>query len=481
VPQKRTPWLVWLVYAGDVGLLMCSVLLAYWVRFHTDDLLRANPFAFPAMYFQYSAFYALIGLALLISAHRYQPKTVFFDADQFLALIRVCSLTAGIAFIAGFAIRGFWIAEIDLQSRRNLLLSWILSIIVLTAWHALCDHVLRWFRKRGLGLNQVLMIGANAQAQEFFSYTQANPALGYRPVGFLADDEDDNGVEATELIGKVDKLPEVVRDRWIDEVLVSGRYLNPESIRKIASICERADIRLTMMPQFAGFLSANSHIYEVAGLPLVTNDVRILGSRGRFTKRVIDLAALVSITAVTLPLLVLLVAVVAVAIKAESRGAVLFKQRRIGKGGRPFWLYKFRSMRHDAEEMLKDLEGMNEVAGPLFKIRTDPRVTRVGRVLRRCSIDELPQLYNVWRGDMSLVGPRPPLPSEVDQYADWQMNRFDVPPGIVGLPQVSGRSDLSFDETIRLDLFYIENWSPVLDVKIILKAIPTVLNGRGAY
>ena len=478
--QKRTPWLVWLVYAGDVGLLMCSVLMALWIRLNTD-LLDTKPFQISIGYYQYSAFFALIGLALLISSHRYQPKTVFFDADQFLSLVRVCTLTSGISFIGSFAIRGFWNTQVDLQSRRNLLLSWILSVLMLTAWHAICDYVLRWFRKRGLGLNHILIIGAGEGAQEFFSYTRDNPALGYRPVGFLADNQQDDDAHVADLLGSVDRLPEVVRDQWIDEVLVSGQYLDPESIRVIASICERADIRLTMMPQFAGYLTANSHIHEVAGLPLVTNDVRILGSKGRLTKRAIDLASLIIGSVATLPLLILLVTMAALFIKLESRGPVLFKQKRIGKGGRPFWLYKFRSMRHDAEGMLKDVESLNEASGPLFKIRTDPRVTRVGRVLRRYSIDELPQLYNVWRGDMSLVGPRPPLPPEVDQYVDWQMSRFDVPPGVVGLPQVSGRSDLSFDDTIRLDLFYIENWSPVLDIKILLKAIPTVLFGRGAY
>lgn len=477
--QQRTPWLVWLVYAGDVGFLMCSVLFAYWIRFSTD-LVDAKPFQIPLTYYQYAAFFALIGLALLISSHRYQPKTVFFNADQFLSLVRVCSLTSGITFIGGFATRGFWSTEIDLQSRRNLLLSWILSIVLLTAWHAICDHVLKWFRKRGLGLNHVLIIGAGQQAKEFFSYTRANPALGYRPVGFLADSQE-GGDQVADLVGGVDELTEVIRDQWIDEVLVSDQYLHPESIRRIASICERADIRLTMMPQFAGFLSANSHIHEVGGLPLVTNDVRILGSKGRLTKRAMDLAALAVVGMATLPLLITLVMAVVLAIKIESRGPVLFKQKRVGKGGRPFWLYKFRSMRRDAETMLREMESMNEASGPLFKIRSDPRVTRVGRVLRRCSIDELPQLYNVWRGNMSLVGPRPPIPSEVEQYADWQMNRFDVPPGIVGLPQVSGRSELSFDDTIRLDLFYIENWSPVLDIKILLKTIPTVLFGRGAY
>ena len=478
--QKRTPWVVWLVYAGDVCLLMCSVLIAYWIRFATD-LLDDKPLQSLGLYYEYSAFFALIGLALLISSHRYQPKTVFFNTDQFLTLVRVCSLTCGISFIGSFAIRGFWDPQIDIQSRRILLLSWILSVLMLSVWHATCDYVLRWFRRKGLGLNQVLIIGASEQAQEFFSYTRANPGVGYRPVGFLVDSQYSGDADVADLVGSVDQLPEVIRDQWIDEVLVSDPYLDPESIRRIASICERADIRLTMMPQFSGFLTVNSHIHEVAGLPLVTNDVRILGSAGRLTKRAMDLTMLILVGVASLPLLILLVTITALSIRFESKGPAIFRQRRVGKGGRPFWLYKFRSMHQDAEKMLKEMESLNEASGPLFKIRTDPRVTRVGRVLRRFSIDELPQLYNVWRGDMSLVGPRPPLPSEVDDYADWQMNRFDVPPGIVGLPQVSGRSELTFDDTIRLDLFYIENWSPVLDVKIILRAIPTVLFGRGAY
>ena len=459
---------------------MCSVLIAYWIRFSTD-LLDTRPVLMSTAHYEYAAFFALVGLALLISSHRYQPRTVFFDADQFLSLVKVCSLTGGITFIGGFAIRGYWGPEIDLQSRRILILSWILSILLLTAWHAASDYVLRWFRKKGLGLNHVLIIGAGERAKEFFLYTKANPAQGYSPVGFLADTQENHDTQVADLIGGVDDLPEVIRDQWIDEVLVSDEYLDPEPIRKIASICERADIRLTMMPHFAGFLSTNSHIHEVAGLPLVTNDVRLLGSAGRLTKRAMDLTALTFIGVATLPLLVVLVTIVVLSIKVESRGPVFFRQKRIGKGGRPFLLYKFRSMRQDAETMLKQVESMNEASGPLFKIRTDPRVTKVGRVLRRWSIDELPQLYNVWRGDMSLVGPRPPIPSEVDQYVDWQMSRFDVPPGVVGLPQVSGRSELTFDDTIRLDLFYIENWSPVLDVKILLKTIPTVLFGRGAY
>ena len=173
--------------------------------------------------------------------------------------------------------------------------------------------------------------------------------------------------------------------------------------------------------------------------------------------------------------------VAAVAIKLDSPGPVLYRQRRVGEGGRPFVMLKFRSMYVDAEQRLAELRPLSEADGPLFKLRNDPRVTRVGRVLRRWSLDELPQLWNVIRGDMSLVGPRPPLPEEVAAYEEWHFARLEAPPGVTGLWQVSGRSELSFEDYVRRDLFYIENWSLAYDLFIVLKTIPMVLSRRGAY
>jgi lipopolysaccharide/colanic/teichoic acid biosynthesis glycosyltransferase len=172
---------------------------------------------------------------------------------------------------------------------------------------------------------------------------------------------------------------------------------------------------------------------------------------------------------------------IALAIKLDSPGPVLFRQQRVGKHGHRFWIYKYRSMRQDAERLLGELQNKNEAQGPLFKIRCDPRVTRVGRLLRRTSLDELPQLFNVVKGEMSLVGPRPPIPAEVEQYQDWQLGRLRAVPGITGLWQVSGRSDVPFHDMVRLDLHYIRNWSPGLDLEILLRTIPAVLTNRGAY
>ena len=263
--------------------------------------------------------------------------------------------------------------------------------------------------------------------------------------------------------------------------MVTTRHLQPEIVANLTRICEKADIRFSMMPNFLGLSTAQSLIHEVAGIPVVTTEIRIFQQWNRILKRFVDLSLMILLVLVTAPLLVPLIGVVILAIKLESSGPILFRQQRVGKGGRPFVLYKFRSMYEDAEQVKENLMHLNEARGALFKIRKDPRITRTGIILRRFSIDELPQLVNIFKGQMSLVGPRPPVLSEVNQYADLQMKRFDVLPGLVGLPQVSGRSDLSFDEVITLDLFYIENWSLLLDLKILLKAIPVVLMGKGAY
>ena len=172
---------------------------------------------------------------------------------------------------------------------------------------------------------------------------------------------------------------------------------------------------------------------------------------------------------------------IAIAVKLTSRGPVFFRQERVGYHGRPFKILKFRTMVMDAEDRLEDLMHMNEATGPLFKMKDDPRVTKVGRLLRKLSLDELPQLFNVIRGDMSLVGPRPPLPREVAQYEDWMMARLEVRPGITGLWQVSGRSELPFEDYVRLDLFYIENWSLAYDLFILAKTVPTLVTARGAH
>ncbi len=218
-------------------------------------------------------------------------------------------------------------------------------------------------------------------------------------------------------------------------------------------------------------------VEELNGIPLLST--RELSIRGwnAVVKRGFDIVVGSAMSAVALlPALLL-----AAAIRLDTPGPVLYSQVRVGKNGRPFRCYKFRSMVHNADQLREQMALLNESSGPLFKIRKDPRLTRVGRFIRRYSLDELPQLINVLRGEMSLIGPRPNLPSEVEHYQDWMTKRLAVCPGLTGLWQVSGRSDLTFDEMVLLDIYYVENWTMGLDLNILLRSVPAVLQARGAY
>ena len=253
--------------------------------------------------------------------------------------------------------------------------------------------------------------------------------------------------------------------------------VGPEALRRMAWALEGAGVDLLVAPAFTDVAGPRIHVRPVSGLPLLQIAApRFSGGRW-LLKRSIDVAS-------TLLLLVLLSPVllsVALLVRLTSRGPVVFTQERIGRDGKPFRLYKFRSMCVDAEARRAGLLAENDCDGVLFKLRDDPRVTPVGRWLRRYSLDELPQLVNVLRGQMSMVGPRPPLASEVEQYEQHVHRRLLVTPGITGLWQVSGRSELSWTETVRLDLYYVENWSVALDAEIVWKTLFTVLRGRGAH
>jgi len=241
--------------------------------------------------------------------------------------------------------------------------------------------------------------------------------------------------------------------------------------------CEREQVRGRIVPDLFQLALSRVDIEDLGGIPIIgVKEASITGWNLAF-KRASDLV----ISSAGLILLSPLLLLISVAIKLDSPGPILFKQVRVGKGGRRFVFHKFRSMRQGAEEERRQLVDQDEVVGATFKIRHDPRCTRVGRLLRRASLDELPQFYNVLRGEMSLVGPRPALPSEVEQYQEWHRRRLEISPGITGLWQVSGRSQLTFDEMCLLDIYYLENWSPLLDLKIALKTAPAVLAGRGAY
>jgi exopolysaccharide biosynthesis polyprenyl glycosylphosphotransferase len=330
--------------------------------------------------------------------------------------------------------------------------------------------------RRGRLTLRTLVVGANLEAEHLAATLQTRE-LGFQPVGFVTGGHDELRLDDQRVLGPVGRLPELIRETGADCVFVASSAVTPADVAQVmkARRHERVEVRFTA--NLPAVLSSRLAPQTVGDVMALSVNVPQLTRVQAAAKRACDVA----VAALGLLTLAPLLAAVAVAVKATSRGPVLFRQERVGLRGRPFTLVKFRTMVDGAELLLGGLLDRNEADGPLFKLRRDPRVTRVGAVLRRWSIDELPQLWNVLSGEMSLVGPRPPLPGEVERYEEWQRDRLEVRPGITGLWQVSGRSELSFDDYVRLDLFYVENWSVAYDLYILSKTLPLLVTARGAW
>jgi exopolysaccharide biosynthesis polyprenyl glycosylphosphotransferase len=342
----------------------------------------------------------------------------------------------------------------------------------------------RW-RIDGTLAYRTLIVGANEEAMHALEAFRS-PTLGFRPIGIVGKGssigQEVNGSDeeliqiSAEAVGDVDSLRRVIRELGVDCVFVASTAVTPEDMAQITKASRLEGIEARLSVNLPHILPTRLTLQPLDHLTVISLKSAHLSGGQAAAKRAVDiLGALVGLLIMSIPLVA-----VALAIKTTSDGPILFRQVRVGKKGRPFTLLKFRTMITGAEGMLIDLRDRNEADGPLFKIREDPRVTSVGRWLRRWSLDEWPQLVNVLRGDMSLVGPRPPLPDEVGLYEDWQHGRLEVAPGITGLWQVEGRIELPFQEAVRRDIFYIENWSLSYDLFILAKTIPAILSRRGA-
>jgi exopolysaccharide biosynthesis polyprenyl glycosylphosphotransferase len=304
----------------------------------------------------------------------------------------------------------------------------------------------------------------------------ARPHLGYEVAGFLSVDGDADFGRFRRL-GTPDELERVIHHENIAHVVIALPSTSHQAIMRIVNHCRHDGVQFRVVPDLYDLSLGRLDVDAVEGIPLMGMKDPSIAGVNFLLKRVID----VVIAAAVLILLSWFLVPLALLIWLEDRASPLFGQVRVGRGGREFTCWKFRSMRPDADEQLAALLAYNEAEGPIFKMRDDPRRTRLGTFLRRWSADELPQLWNVLIGDMSLVGPRPATPREVAQYEEWQLRRLETLPGITGLWQVSGRSELGFSEQVLMDIMYIENWSLGLDLRILLRTLPAVLSGKGAF
>src|SRR5664280_902921 len=333
-------------------------------------------------------------------------------------------------------------------------------------------QILVFLRDHGRNVRFMLVLGANARAKAFADLVECHAELGLVVIGHLKADPSDNGVVLNRpLLGMLEDLEEILHSKIVDEVAICLPFAMEELIEQAVYLCEQEGkvVRMPVAPVERMLTAGRLESIDGVGVYSMANgpDRAI----GLMAKRLVDIVAAAFLMVAVSPVM----AALAIAIKRDSKGPVFFRQERVGLHGRVFKLVKFRSMCVDAEDQLEDLRHGNEINGHAFKLNNDPRTTGVGRFLRRSSLDELPQLLNVLRGQMSLVGPRPPLPSEVERYERDVHRRLMVKPGMTGLWQVSGRSDLDWEETVRLDLYYVENWSAALDGEILWKTFSAVL------
>ncbi len=337
---------------------------------------------------------------------------------------------------------------------------------------------LRFLRKQGYNYKSVLIIGTGPRAENFIKLVHKHNEWGLKILGLIDADTNmlDKIISGEKVIGILDDIPKILNEKVVDEVM----FIIPRSwlsmIEKSLLACEEHGIRTNIAADFFNLNIAHSVSSEIEGMPLLSFQTTIGEEWQLLLKRVFDIILSLAGIILSLPIFLALV----VMIKSMSRGPAIFKQVRSGLNGRKFIMYKFRTMVEDAETKRVELERFNDINGPAFKMHHDPRVTKFGAFLRRSSMDELPQLFNVLKGEMSIVGPRPPLPSEIEKYEIWQRRRLSMKPGLTCLWQANGRNNVDFEKWMKLDLEYIDEWSLALDFKIMFKTIPAVLFSIGA-
>ncbi len=393
----------------------------------------------------------------------------------------VISSSATIAF-AGFSAYTYLFSHTDLivSSQRALVgFLWIAIIVIASFARLVVSGILGGLYRRGIGLSNMLVVGSGRLGKLMMQQIAASPYLGFRVVGFIHDqDGDPTDFGRFSALGAMGDLDTVIRNNHIGEVIVALPSHQQQQILRTVRIAERAGANFRLVPDLYELSLSRIDVDSVEGIPLIGLKRSLTSSWQYGIKRAIDIVGALAAIVIGAPIWLL----IALAIKLDSPGPVFYKQTRLGYRGEPFSFYKFRSMHVDADrihqQIIQATEGDERGKS---KLRNDPRRTRVGRFIRKTSLDEVPNILNVLKGEMSLVGPRPPLPSEFAQYEDWERARLEMPPGITGLWQVRGRSDLDFDEMVLMDLYYIENWSLRLDVQILLQTVPAVLTRRGAY
>ena len=451
---------------GDALMVgLCYALVTYWLH-------GVNVFFPPSRHFIPVPIVVMIWTCLLHFFKMYESFRVKELAETFFIIFK--------AAVAGFVLLSFaiYITKLVFVTRSDVVAVSMFASLVLAFEKTALMFFFRYSRHRGFNFKNVLIVGTGKRAQRFMDMIHTHSQWGYRIIG-LVDDESKIGhtVSGHPVIGSLKDVPNIIHNNVVDDIvfIVPRGWLG--RIEGIIQFCEIEGIRVNVAVDHFELKISRARQADLHGFPLIVFESAPDKVWHLLFKRWFDILLTLLTLAVFWPLFVS----IALLVKATSRGPILFKQERLGLNGRKFMLYKFRTMVQDAEKILDELRKHNEMSGPVFKMAKDPRLTQIGTLLRKFSLDELPQLWNVLKGDMSLVGPRPPIPSEVSKYDSWHRRRLSMRPGLTCLWQVNGRNKITdFDDWMKLDLEYIDNWSLFLDCMIILKTVPAVFLGVGA-
>jgi exopolysaccharide biosynthesis polyprenyl glycosylphosphotransferase len=464
-PRPEASWQKKMIRTLVVGDFLAGGVAA------TVALLARFPEGTPHRYELTTALFPFAWVAACAASRAYEGRFLGTGADEFRRLfdagVRLLALTAVVTFATKLDVaRVYAIIAFPAAVALTLLVHWSVR------------RRLHRARLQGRALHRVIVVGRERSCAELVQQLKTSVTSGFAVVGACVDFSSATSVEGVPIMGASSEVMEALRRTGADTVAVSAwSDVSKADLRRLSWQLEGSGVSLVVAPSIVDVAGPRIHIRPVAGLPLLHVEEPELSGGRRLLKGAADR----TVAGVALVLLSPLLVAIMVAIRIDSRGPAFFRQERVGVRGRTFTMLKLRSMSVDAEDRLTSLEPANQSDGLLFKIREDPRITRVGKWLRRYSLDEIPQLINIVRGDMSLVGPRPPLPSEVVRYEQDVHRRMLVKPGLTGLWQISGRSDLSWEESVRLDLNYVENWTLALDAMIVCKTFSAVLGRRGAY
>jgi exopolysaccharide biosynthesis polyprenyl glycosylphosphotransferase len=481
--------------AADACVAVAAFVAAYEMREGGGLLIRFSleqGFVWQPRFEPYAALLWFVVLVRLVSTayyDLYRLRGEFSYIDECVRVFRATAVGSLLIVAWAFLYRGGFEFRSFSYARVVFILDFLLALGAYIVLRLAARGVQSAVRRRGINLIPTLVVGRGTEASMCVREMCARRELGYRVIGVV--DTGSHGRDAPEefegvpVVASLADLPEAIRETGANEVIITDPTISGDLLFEVMMrVGRRRGVEFRIAPSLFNCLPRKTEVDQIGVLPVITLFREPLGQGARVLKRTFDL----SVALLALILLAPLWIVAALLIKLDSTGPVLYRQERVGMDGRIFLFLKFRTMltgaddREHREYQRRYIEGrpdtnLGDSHRPVYKLHDDPRVTRTGRWLRRTSLDELPQLLNVLRGDMSVVGPRPPIPYEVEAYALWHRKRLDMKPGMTGLWQVSGRNRLSFDEMVKLDLFYIENWSLWLDLKIMLRTLPVLLRG----